>query len=54
MGCCANDGSDSKHMKAPAAKNELRDTATLIIDRSLCPQIKGIECMSFELSRLER
>ena len=46
--CWAQTGSDKKHMKATAAMSQLRDTATLIIDRSLRLALKGSDCICFE------
>jgi len=46
--CCAQTGSDKKHVRAPAAISLLRDAATLITDRSLSLALKGNDCIGVE------
>jgi len=46
--CCAQTGSDKKHVTAPAAMSPLRDAATLINDRSLSMTLKGNDCIGVD------
>jgi hypothetical protein len=46
--CCAQTGSDNKHVRAPAAISPLRDLVTLIADRSLSLALKGNDGIGVE------
>jgi hypothetical protein len=46
--CCAQTGSDKKHVRAMAEMSPLRDATTLITDRSLSLALKGNDCIGIE------
>jgi hypothetical protein len=46
--CCAQTGSDKKHVRAPAVMSPLRDATTLITDRSLSLALKGNDCIGVD------
>jgi len=46
--CCAQTGSDKKHVRVPAARRPLRNAAKLINERSLSVTLKENDCIGVD------